>query len=167
MHDVEFPDGAMKQYAANDIAENLLSQVNSNGCHTQELEQILIHEIMGNDFLCKDDYITTKKGFRNIPQITIGWKFLCDFKDGSNRWVYLKVVKESHPMEVAEYVTAPNLETEPVFTWWVPYNLKKRDYIIASVNYRVTKQDHKFGIKIPKDIKEALKLDQYNGNTLW
>ena len=31
--------------------------------------------------------------------------------------------------------------------------LKKRVLIIASINYRVTKQDHKFGIKIPKDIK--------------
>ena len=49
----------------------------------------------------------------------------------------------------------------------MPYTLKKRDCIIALINYRVTKQDHKFGIKILKDIKEALKLDQDNVNTLW
>ena len=49
----------------------------------------------------------------------------------------------------------------------MPYTLKKRDRIIALITYRVTKQDHKFGIKIPKDIKEALKLYQDNGNTLW
>ena len=53
------------------------------------------------------------------------------------------------------------------FSWWVSYTLKKKDCIIESVNYRVTNQDHKIGIKIPKDIKEALKLYQDNGNTLW
>ena len=79
----------------------------------------------------------------------------------------LKVLKESHPIEVAEYVTAMDLETEPACSWWVPYTLKKRDRIIASINYRFTNQDYKFGINIPKDIKEALKLDQDNGNTLW
>ena len=60
-----------------------------------------------------------------------------------------------------------NLETEPTFKWWVMYTLKKRDHIIASLNYRVTNQDHKFGINIPKDVKKALRLDQDNGNTLW
>ena len=58
------------------------------------------------------------------------------------------------------------METEPAFSWWVPYTLKKRDRIIASINHRVIKSDQKFGIKIPRNIKEALKLDQENGNTL-
>ena len=41
VYDVKFPDSAIKKYAANVIAENILSQVNSNGYHTQELEQIV------------------------------------------------------------------------------------------------------------------------------
>ena len=85
MYDVEFPDGAIKQYAANVIAEMVLSQVNSNGCHTQELEHIVLHERMGNALLFKDAYIDTKRGVRKLRQTTIGWNFLCDFKDGSNR----------------------------------------------------------------------------------
>ena len=76
-------------------------------------------------------------------------------------------MKESHPIELAEYVTALHLETEPNFAWWVPYTLKKRYRIIALINHRVIKSDHKFGIKIPRNVKEALKLDQDNGNTLW
>ena len=93
VYDFEFPDGAIKQYAANVISENLLSHVNSNGCHTQELEQIVLHERMVNALSCKDYYITTKRGVRNLCQSTIGWKFLCEFKDGSNIWVSLKVLK--------------------------------------------------------------------------
>ena len=40
VYDVEFSDGAVKQYAENVIAENLLSRVNSNGCK---------HPIVGTD----------------------------------------------------------------------------------------------------------------------
>ncbi len=48
--------------------------------------------------------------------------------------------------------------------------LKKRDQIISLVcgrNTRYLKRTHKFGIEIPKTVKEALALDRKNGNTLW
>ncbi len=48
--------------------------------------------------------------------------------------------------------------------------LKKRDRIISLVCKRTTcylKRTHKFGIEVPKTVKEALALDCKNGNTLW
>ena len=117
VYDIDFPDGTVKQYAANAIAGNLLSQVDTNGYHSQELDKILVHEMMGNALSSKDAYVTTKRGLRKLCQTTIGWKFLCEFKDDSNTWVSLKVLKEYHPIEVAEYVTAIRLETEPAFSW--------------------------------------------------
>ncbi len=48
--------------------------------------------------------------------------------------------------------------------------LRKRDQIIHLVHRRTTrylKKTHKFGIEIPKTVKEALALDRKNGNTLW
>ena len=48
--------------------------------------------------------------------------------------------------------------------------LRKRDQIISLVRRRTTrylKRTHKFGIEIPKTVKEALALDRKNGNTLW
>ncbi len=48
--------------------------------------------------------------------------------------------------------------------------LKERDQIISLVRKRTTrylKRAHKFGIKVPKTVKEALALDRKNGNTLW
>ena len=97
----------------------------------------------------------------------MGWNFLCEWKDSSSSWVSLKVLKESNPVEIAEYVTAMGLQDEPAFAWWVPYTLRKRDRIIASINTRVRKRNHKFGIKIPTSAKEAIELDRVNGNTLW
>ena len=79
----------------------------------------------------------------------------------------LKVLKESNPIEIAEYVTALDIENEPAFSWWVPFTLRKRDRIISGMNVRVQKHSHKFGRRIPKDITEARKLDTINGNRLW
>ena len=48
VYDVEFPDGAVKQYAANVIAENMLSQVDSSGFHSQSLDSISQHKKLWN-----------------------------------------------------------------------------------------------------------------------
>jgi hypothetical protein len=48
--------------------------------------------------------------------------------------------------------------------------LKECDQIISLVHKRTTrylKRTHKFGIEVPKTVKEALALDHKNGNTLW
>ncbi len=51
-----------------------------------------------------------------------------------------------------------------------PHVLKNRDRIISLVRKQTTrylKRTHKFGIEVPKTVKEALALDRKNGNTLW
>ena len=82
-------------------------------------------------------------------------------------WETLAALKESHPLQVAEYAVAHDLVKEPAFEWWVPYVLKKRNRVIAAVNRRYHKRTHKFGIEIPKTVDEAVKLDEKNNNTLW
>ncbi len=62
------------------------------------------------------------------------------------------------------------LDHKPAFNWWVPHVLRKHDRIISLVHRRTTrylKRTHKFGIEVPKTVKEALALDCKNGNTLW
>ena len=59
---------------------------------------------------------------------------------------------------------------DPAFNQWVSFVLKKRERIILLVRKRNTsylKRNEKFGIALPKNFKEALKLDKKNGNTLW
>ena len=60
-------------------------------------------------------WLLTKRGNRVQRKTTIGWKFLCDWKDGSQTWVPLKLLKESNPVEVAEYVKSINIDDEPAF----------------------------------------------------
>ena len=47
--------------------------------------------------------------------------------------VPLKLLKESNPVETAEYASSRDLEDESAFAWWAPYVLKKRDRLIAAV----------------------------------
>ena len=82
-------------------------------------------------------------------------------------WEKLSLIKESNPVELAEYAMAKGIDKEAAFAWWVPFTIKKRDRIIAAVTNRVHKRQYKFGIFIPTSVKEALEEDQRNGNTFW
>ncbi len=80
------------------------------------------------------------------------------------------LTSRSLTLETTEYAVTQGIDHEPAFNWWVPHVLKKRDQVISLVNKRTTrylKRTHKFGIEVPKTVKEALALDCKNGNTLW
>ena len=76
-------------------------------------------------------------------------------------------MKESYHVEVAEYGEVLGISDEPAFSLWITHVLKKRQRIIAAVNKRYHKVTHKFGIKVPKTVEEALALDKENGYDLW
>jgi hypothetical protein len=101
-----------------------------------------------------------------IRKTTKGWHLCVEWKDGTPSWERLTDLKESNPVEVAEYAATKNLHDEPTFAWWVPHFLKKRNRIIATVTKRYHKRTHKFGIQVPKTWDESVKLDEKNGNTL-
>ena len=79
-------------------------------------------------------------------------------------------LKESFPVQVAEYAIRQEVDHEPAFNWWVTHVLKKRDRIIALVKQqgdRYWKRTHKYGIEIPKNWKDCKRIDDENGNTMW
>ncbi len=47
-------------------------------------------------------------------------------------WEKLSDLKESHPLQMAEYAISIGTD-EPGFNWWVPHTLKKSDAIIDLV----------------------------------
>eukprot|EP00970_Alexandrium_tamarense_P003116 scaffold471_cov109-Alexandrium_tamarense.AAC.4 len=82
----------------------------------------------------------------------------------------LSDLKESHPVQVAEYAVAQGIAHEPAFNWWVTHVLRKRDRIVAAVkkrNVRYLKKTHKFSIELPKSVAKAYELDRRNGDTKW
>ena len=97
---------------------------------------------------------------------TQGWDLLVDWKDGYSSWIPLKYVKVSNPVELAEYAAGNRLNIEPAFKWWVRDVLRYCNIIIAKVQAKYWRMTHKFGIRAPKSINEALAIDKENGNTL-
>jgi len=60
VYDVEFPDGAVKQYSANTIAGNMFAQVDSEGHQYQLLMGITDHSKDGSAVAKEDGYLVTK-----------------------------------------------------------------------------------------------------------
>lgn len=167
IYDVLFPDGSVQQYAANTIAENTFSQVDEDGHRYQLIDCILSHKSDGRAVRREDAFIISKNGNRTRRHTTKGWYFQVQWKDGTDSWVALRDLKESNPIEVAEYAQSAGIADEPAFAWWVPYTLKKRDSIIAKVSARTKKKTHKYGIEVPRDVRHALLLDKESKTTFW
>ena len=81
-YDVEFSDGEVQEYSANVIAENMYTQVDTEGFHHNLLEVILDYKKESNAVEKDDMYITTKKGTKCMRKTTAGWKLLVQWKMG-------------------------------------------------------------------------------------
>lgn len=171
VYDVKFPDGELKQYSANMIAQNIYQQVDTAGHSTVHLEAIIDYKRDRNAVPMEQKHILTKSGQRRFRKSTIGWKLLVRFRNGTVQWIPLRTLKETNPIEVAEYAIAHAIDKQPAFHWWVHYTLKERDRIVATVESRVKLTKHKYGIQVPMNIKEAIILDQQSvknsGEALW
>ena len=153
--------------AANAIAENLFAQIDDEGNRHVLFEEIVDYRTNGKQVLQQDAFIINRSGTRRRRETTIGWELLVRWKDGKTTWIALKDLKESYPVQLAEYAVQSRLAEEPAFAWWVPYTLKKRNRIIAKIKSKYWVRTHKFGIKIPKNVAEARAIDAENGNTFW
>ena len=169
LYDVQFDDGTIEKYGANLIAQNVLEQVeDSAGHYAERIAAVVDHRRQGNAVSKGNRYVTTRDGRKKLRKSTAGWDFKVKFTSGREQWMQLKDLKEINPVEVAEYVAARGLDDEVAFQWWVPYTLRKKASIIASVKGRAVKRKtHKYGVQVPTSVAEAYALDKENGNTLW
>eukprot|EP00980_Cylindrotheca_fusiformis_P014111 scaffold3713_cov74-Cylindrotheca_fusiformis.AAC.1 len=79
----------------------------------------------------------------------------------------MKDVKDSYPVQLAEFAVDQKIDDEPAFAWWVPYTIKKKARIISKVKSKYWSKTHKYGVRVPKSVQEAIEIDRENGNTLW
>jgi hypothetical protein len=166
-YDVEFDDGLVKEYSANVIAEELFRQIDDEGFTTTHLDGILDFRKMDDAVSESNAYVTTKRGVKRLRKTTCGWQFLVRWTSTATQWVPLKDMKESYPVQTAEFATARGIAKEPAFVWWVPYTLRKRDVIVSSVKARTRRTSHKYGVELPRSVEHAHELDRKNGDDLW
>ena len=114
-YEVEFIDGTTERYSANIMAENIYSQCDLEGNQYLVLKEIVDHKGDESALHIGDGY-TVGRNSNLHPKITTqGWKLLCEWKDGSTEWIALKDIKDSYPLEIAEYAVANRIQEEPAF----------------------------------------------------
>ena len=167
---VQFDDGNFTELTANKIAESVYSQCDPDGYEYYFFDAIIIHRRLSSAIALKDQTRIQPSGRAFKTCSTVGWQLCCQWKDGSTSLIDLKDLKESHPIQTAEYAKTAGIDHEPAFNWWTNDVLRRREQIIYLVRKRETrylKRTHKYGIKVPKTVKQAYELDCINGNTLW
>jgi hypothetical protein len=119
VYEVTFPDGHIEEYAANIIAENIYSQVDGEVHQFIMLKEIIDYKKDDTAVHIYDKWIQhgSNKTFRKTTQ---GWQLCILWHDGTTSWEHLHNLKESNPMQVAEYAVANKLMEEAAFAWWVP-----------------------------------------------
>ena len=94
-----FPDGTMSQYATNLLAENIWSQVDSEGNRYQLMDHILSHRVDNAAGKRADAWMVSKNGNKHRKRTTKGWYFEVLWTDGTSSWVPLKEIKRTKPLK--------------------------------------------------------------------
>jgi len=115
----------------------------------------------------EDIFQISHNGNIHKQRTTKGWKICVKWKDGSTSWEPLKDLKEAYLLQVAEFAVRHGLQDLPAFRWRVKETLKHRDRMIKAVKSRHLKRTHKYGIPLPKMVKEAYELDRESGTDYW
>jgi hypothetical protein len=109
------------------------------------MDGIFDHKTDGHAVEPADMYINHGSN-KKVRKTTKGWNLCVEWKDGTTRWERLLDLKESNPVESAEYAAAKSLLDTPAFVWCAPHVIKKRRRSIATVTKRYHEWTHKFGI---------------------
>jgi hypothetical protein len=113
-YEVELEDGTYDSYFANTIAENLYSQCNAEGREFNTVRDMIGHKTDGHALTKADGHLIA--GTHLQPKrTTTGWKINVEFMDGMTAWLPLKDVKESNPIELAEYAILNRIDDKPTF----------------------------------------------------
>jgi hypothetical protein len=167
--DVEFDDGTITELMANKIAKCMYAQCDPGGNQYVLLDCFVDFDKLSTAISLADQNIFVK-GRPSRHCNTHGWKICCQWKDGSMTWESLKDLKESHPLEMAEYAITQGIDHKPAFNWWVPQVLRLYKRIISLIKKRkmsYLKKNLKFGIEVPTSVDHTLEINKRNGNTFW
>ena len=167
LYEVEYLDGSSEVLSVNILAENILAQVDEDGHRHLMIDEISDHRTTKDAIPKEKGTFKTRSGATRKVRTTRGWEFYVIWKDGSGSWVSMKDLKASYPYELGEYGRSRGLLEEPAFAWWVSHVLNKTRRVLAKIKSKYWERTHKYGIEIPKNIKDCQRIDEANGNSLW
>ena len=99
------------------------------------------------------------------------YNVLVRWTDGSETWEPLNLVGKDDPVTLAAYAKAHDLVETP--GWKFLRRFVRRAKLLRRMLNQARRQSknngprYKFGVQIPRNVKEARALDKANGNSLW
>ena len=166
-YDIEFTDGTQDKYTANLIMNNMYAQVDEKGYQFKLSADIQDHRKYRTAISKEEGKIRSANGTERGNITTRGWEVMVLYKDGLTDCIQLKDIKESKPVEVAEYAVTNRIQDKPAFACLVSKVLRCWNIIIFRVKSKYWKTTHKFGIRLPKTVAEALRIDKEAVNDYW
>ena len=141
----------------------MLSKIESQGNHFLVIKYINDNCEDASTINRENGFLNSKSGNVRANKKTRGWTLPVQLKGKSQEWVPLDDLKHYNPVELSEHAVANQLQEEPDLKWWVKDILSQRYKIISTVKTRYWWETHKFGIRIPKTVVEALEIDKAAG----
>ncbi|CAJ1953563.1 unnamed protein product [Cylindrotheca closterium] len=115
IYQVEFEDGKVESFYANQIIERIMMNVDDEGNTMYRIREFIDHQRDRQAVRGDNGWYTTSSGLKRPQKKTKGWKVLAEMKGGETEWLDLSVAKEAFPIEVAEYAVANKVVSEPAF----------------------------------------------------
>ena len=98
-------------------------------------------------------------------QVKVKWS------TGEETWEPLRIMAVDDPVTCAKYAKDNDLLDTPGWKRFKPLAKRTKKFIRmltqAFLPKRKNAVKYKFGVRIPRNYKEAIELDKQNGNTLW
>jgi hypothetical protein len=130
----------------NVIQEALLSR-NDDGAHEWVIKKILANRKDGQ-----------------LMEVQVMWD------DGSISWEKMETIRKDDPIKLALYAKERSLIYERGWRW-ARKILKDNKRFARTVKLLAGQgkagPKYKFGVQVPRNVKEAVSIDKTNGNTLW
>ena len=115
MYEVQYLDNTTETLSANTIAENLMAQVDDNGHRQLLIDEIVDHRTTSEALTTAESLVNGPNGVPTRKKTTKGWELYVSWRDGSGNWVSLKDLKDSYPVQLAEYAIHMGIDKEPAF----------------------------------------------------
>ena len=99
------------------------------------------------------------------------WNVLVAWDDGTHTWEPLNIIGKCDEITLAKYAKDNDLLSKPGWKF-LRKTAKRQRFLNVALNALKRRRDptqirYKFGVRLPRNYAEALRLDQANGNTLW
>ncbi len=121
-------------------------------------------DLMWKPILVTDHKVVKNKGQRKLL-VKVHWLL-----DGSS-WVDAGALRLQDPFVIIDYVAKKHLSKLEDFKWVKQYleDKKQMEQIRKAFQAKVSPRTpkFKFGVQVPKGVRNALELDKINGDTLW